>query len=152
MDRPQQNKPSKAMEQLYRESEEAWGRQDYQKSISLMELASRKEPSNPNILLFLARLHGLRYDYPAAERYIEQALKISQGGVRTIEEAGRVCYAFKNLDMMLGYLERASQKKGVSMDALTSLADLYFIDDRMDQAAEIIARAARIDRKDPRVL
>src|SRR5271156_6421550 len=67
------NKPNKAMQQLYRESEEAWGRQDYQKSISVLELAARKEPSNPNILLLLARLHGLRYDYPAAERCIEEA-------------------------------------------------------------------------------
>jgi tetratricopeptide (TPR) repeat protein len=152
MSQPPQNKPSHAMQQLYRESQEAWVRQDYQKSISLMEQAARKEPSNPNILLFLARLHGLRYDYPAAESHIEKALKISQGGVHTIEEAGRVCLAFKNLDMMLGYLERAAQKKGVSMDALTSLADIYFMDDRIDQAAGVLAQAARIDRKDPRVL
>jgi tetratricopeptide (TPR) repeat protein len=69
-----------------------------------------------------------------------------------LEEAGRICSTFKNLDMMLGYLERASQKKGVSIGALTSLADIYFLDNRIDEAAEIIGRAARMDRKDPGVL
>jgi tetratricopeptide (TPR) repeat protein len=151
MSQPPKKKPNSAIQRLYRESQEAWGRQDYQKSIGLIEQASHKEPSNPNILLFLARLCGLRYDYPAAERYIEQALAISQGGVQTIEEAGWVCLAFKDLDMTLGYLERASQKKGVSVAALSSLADIYFMDNRMDQSAEIVARAALIDPKDPRV-
>lgn len=152
MSQPHQKKPNKAMQQLFGESEQAWGRQDYQKSISLIEQASRKEPSNSNILLFLARLHGLRYDYAAAEGCIEKALKISQDSVQAIEEAARVCVAFKNLDMMLGYLERASQKKGVSIATLTSLADIYFIDNRLDQAAEVLAQATRIDPKDPRVL
>ena len=54
--------------------------------------------------------------------------------------------------MMLGYLERASQKKGVSIGALISLADIYVIDNRIDEAAEMVERAAQIDRKDPRVL
>ena len=53
---------------------------------------------------------------------------------------------------MLGYLERASEKKGVSIDALISLADIYLLDNRIDEAAEMVERAARIDRKDPRVM
>src|ERR1035438_1783535 len=69
-----------------------------------------------------------------------------------LEEVAGICSTFKNLDMMLGYLERASQKKGVSIDALISLADIYVIDDRFDEAAEMVERAARIDRKDPRVV
>ena len=69
-----------------------------------------------------------------------------------LEEAGRICLAIKNLDMMLGYLERASQKKGASILGLTSLADIFVLDERIDEAAEIVERAAQIDRKDPRVL
>src|ERR1019366_10735002 len=150
--RPNQPKPNKEIERLCREAEESWRRQDYQNSINLLEQATRKEPSNPSLLLNLARAHGLRYDYSAVERYIEKALQISQGRVQILEEAGRICSTFKNLDMMLGYLERASQKKGVSIGALISLADIYVIDNRIDEAAEMVGRAARIDRKDPRVL
>ncbi len=140
------------MQQLYRQSEEAWARQDYQRSVRHMEEAAHKEPTNPNIHLFLARLHGLRYDYPAAERCIEKALKISPGNVRTIEEASRVCLAFKNLDMMLVHLEAAVNKKGVSIDSVLSLLDIYFLDNRLDEAGELLAKAEKSDPKDPRVL
>src|ERR1035437_5870104 len=152
MSQPHPNKPNKAIERLCGEASEAWRRQDYQKSISLLEQAVQSEPSNPSLHLNLARAHGLRYDYSAVERCIEKALQVSQGSVQMLEEAAGICSTFKNLDMMLGYLDRASQKKGVSIDALISLADIYVIDDRFDEAAEMVERAARIDRKDPRVL
>ncbi|HWX21930.1 MAG TPA: sulfotransferase [Candidatus Binatia bacterium] len=152
MSQPRPNKPDKGIERLCQEAGEAWRRQDYQKSISLLELAVQKDPSNSSLHLNLARAHGLRYDYSAVERCLEKALQVSQGRVQILEEAAGICSAFKNLDMMLGYLERASQKKGVSIDALISLADIYVLDNRMDEAAEVVERAARMDRKDPRVL
>ena len=152
MNRPHQNKPNPAIQRLYREAEEAWGRQDYQKSISLIEQATHKEPSNPLLLLDLARAYGRRYDYPAAERCIEKAVQISQGRAQTLGEAGRICLEFDSPDMALKYLERASQKKGVSVGPLITLADIYLRDKRIDEAAELVARASQIDRKDPRVL
>lgn len=152
MSQPQPNKPNKAIERLCGEASEAWRRQDYEKSISLLELAVHKEPSNPSLHLHLARAHGLRYDYSAVERCIEKALQVSQGRIGILEEAAGICSTYKNLDLMLGYLERASQKKGVSIGALISLVDIYVIDHRIDEAAEMVERAARIDRKDPRVL
>ena len=152
MSQAQPKKPNKAIERLCGEASQAWGRQDYAKSISLLEQALQLEPSNPSLHLSLARAHGLRYDYSAVERCIEKALQFSQGRVEILEEAARICSPFKHLDLMLGYLERASQKKGASMDALLSLADLYLLDNRIDEAAEVVERAARMDRKDPRVL
>ena len=152
MNRPRQNKPNQAIQRLYREADEAWGQQDYQKSISLIEQATRKEPANPILLLDLARAHGKRYDYPAAERCIEKAVQISKDRAHTLGDAGQVCLEFDNFDMAIGCYQRASQKKGVSIRALTSLADIYIRDKRIDEAAELVARAAQIDRKDPRVL
>jgi Tfp pilus assembly protein PilF len=151
MSQQQPKKAIKAVERLCGEASKAWGRQEYQKSISLLEQAVQKEPSNPSLHLNLARAHGLRYDYSALERCIEKALQVSQGRVEIIEEAAGIC-SIKKVDLMLGYLERASQKKGVSIAALTSLADIYLVDNRIDEAAEMVERAARIDRKDPRVL
>ncbi|HSU56781.1 MAG TPA: sulfotransferase [Candidatus Dormibacteraeota bacterium] len=152
MSHPHPNKPNKAIERLCAEASEAWSRQDYQKSISLLELATQKEPSNPSLHLNLARAHGLRYDYSAVERCIEKALQVSQGSIHILQEAAAICSTFKNLDLMQGYLERASEKKGVSMDALISLADIYLLEDRVDEAAEAVERAARTARNDPRVL
>ena len=95
MSQPQPNKPNKAIERLCREASEAWRRQDYPKSISLLEQAVQKEPSNPSLHLNLARAHGLRYDYSAVERCIEKALQVSQGRVEILEEAAGICSTSK---------------------------------------------------------
>src|SRR5262245_14842954 len=111
------NKPNKAIERLCQEASEAWKRQDYDKSISLLDQTVEKDPSNPSLHLNLARAHGLRWDYSAVERSIDKALQASQGSVQVLEEAAGICSTFKDLDLMLGYLERASQKKGISIGA-----------------------------------
>lgn len=152
MSQPHANKPNPAIQRLYREAEEAWGQQDYQKSISLIERAARKEPFNPTVLLDLARAHGRRYDFPAAERSIEKAVQISKDRVRTLCEAGQTCLQFDNIDMAVGYFQRASQKKGVPIGALMTLADIYTRDKRLEEAAALVAQAAEINRKDQLVL
>jgi tetratricopeptide (TPR) repeat protein len=152
MSRPNPNKPNPVIQRLYREAEEAWGLQDYQKSISLIEQATRKEPTNPSHWLSLARACGKRYDYPAAERYIEKAVKISQDRARILAEAGQICLEFDSIEMAIGCYQQASEKKGVSVNALMTLADIYIRDKRLDEAADLVARAAQMDRKAPLVL
>jgi tetratricopeptide (TPR) repeat protein len=152
MNHPHKNKLNPKIQRLVREFEEAWKRQDFQRGISLLGQAIAIEPSNPILHLNLARAYGERYDYAAVERCIEKALEVSQGNVQMIQEAARICSNFKHLDMMMRYLERASGKRGVSIPALTSLADLYVLDERLDEAAEMVERAARMDRQHPRVL
>ena len=152
MSQPQPNKPNPVIQRLYHEANEAWERQDYQKSISLFEQATRQEPFNPLRFLDVARAHGKRYDYPAAERFIEKAVQISKDRVRTLEEAGQVCLEFDNFDMAINCFQRACEKKGVSIGALINLADIFIRDKRLDEATELVARAAQMDRKDPRVL
>ena len=152
MNRPNQNFPNPTIQRLYREAEDAWGLQDYQKGIRLIAKATRLEPHNPILLLDLARAYGRRYDFPAAERFIEKAVKISQSRAQTLAAAGKVCLEFDNPDLAIKYFGRASQSKRGGIDPLINLADIYIRDKRIDEAAELIARAAQIDRKDPRVL
>ncbi len=118
----------------------------------MIEQATRKEPHNPTLLLDLARAYGRRYDYPAAERSIEKAVQISQSRIQTLAAAGKVCLEFDNPDLAIKCFARASQKQGVGIDPLINLADIYIRDKRIDEAAGLIARAAQVDRKDPRVL
>jgi tetratricopeptide (TPR) repeat protein len=151
MSRPTQTKSQPAHDRLLREAAEAWGQQDYQQSIRLIEQASRKEPFNPGLLLELARAYGLRYDFPAAEGYLEQAVQVSSARANTLADAGRICLEFGQVDMAIRYLEKASRKKGVPIGALMTLSDIYIRDARADDATNLIACAAQIDRKDPRV-
>src|SRR5882762_9504741 len=99
MGRASLKKPNPAIEWLYREAEQAWANQDYQKGISLIEKATRKEPRNPALLIDLARAYGKRYDFPAAERCIEKAVQISPDRAHTLREAGRMCLEIDEVDM-----------------------------------------------------
>ena len=152
MSQPKQTKTQQAIDRLHRDAEVAWGQQDYEKSLHLIEQANRKEPSNPTLLLELARAHGLRYDFPAAERCLEKAVQVSPSRAQTLGDAGRTCLEIEQVDMAIRYLERASQKNGVSIGALMTLADIFIRDNRLDEAGELVTRASQIDRKDPRVL
>ena len=75
MTRPHPNKSNQLIQRLYHEANQAWEQQDYQKSISLYEQATRNEPQNPVLLLNVARAYGKRYDFSAAERCIEKAVR-----------------------------------------------------------------------------
>ena len=151
MSQPHPNKPNPVIQRLYHEANQAWEQQDYPKSISLFEQATHQEPHNPVLLLNLARAHGKRYDFPAAERCIEKAVQISKDRAQTLGEAGQVCLEFDNFDMALSCFQRASEKKGVSIGTLVNLVEIYLRDRRLDEAAELLDRASRMDRKDPRV-
>jgi len=67
------NGPNPTIDRLQREASEAWENLEYQKGIHLIERAARKEPGNPSLLLNLAQAYAQRYDFAAAERYIEKA-------------------------------------------------------------------------------
>src|SRR5579859_350039 len=149
---PQPSKLSPAIQRLCFAAEEAWRRQDYDKSISLMEEATRKEPCNPSLLLSLARACGQRYDFPAAERYIEKAVQVSKHTAHTLGEAGQICVEFDNVEMALDCLQHASQKQDVQIAALVLLAEIYIHHRRIDEAAELVARMTKMDPKNPVVL
>jgi tetratricopeptide (TPR) repeat protein len=140
-----------AVGRLLHDAEQAWGRQDYQKSIALIEQASRLQPANPIIVLELAKAYGMRYDYAAAERHIERAIRISPHRAETLAQAAQRCLEFEHIDMAIRYLEQASREKVGSVGVLMTLSDMYIRDGRLDEAADLVARAARMDRNDPRV-
>jgi len=141
-----------AVQRLYLEANDAWEQQEYQKSIRLFGQIARKEPHNPTHLLNLALAYGKRYDFRAAERCLEKAVQISKDHAKTLAEAGLMCLEFANIDMAIRCFQRASHKKGVAVGALINLADIFIHDKRLDEAAELVARAGRMDSKDPRVL
>ena len=152
MNRPRLNRPNPAIERLYLEAEEAWGQLDYRKSLSLIEKATRKDPSNPFLLLDLARAYGQRYDFDTAKRLLEKAVKISNARAHALEEAGKVCFEFDDPNMAMAYFRRSSQQKDVSIGVMITLADMYIRDKRLDEAAELVERAGQSNPKEPRVL
>src|SRR5687767_8959062 len=133
--------PQGTLSRLFEEAAEAWRRQAYEETIQLLERASRLDPANAGVLLDLGRAYGLRYDYAAAERCLERAVRLAARKPEALAEAGRRAQEFGHYEMATRYLETASQQKGASADVLVTLAELYERGHRTDPAAALIEQA-----------
>jgi len=129
---------------LFEQSAEAWRRQDYDQSIALLVKASGLAPGNVRVLLDLGRAYGMRYDYPAAERCFEKAVRLSPSKAETLTTAGSHAYEFGNFRMASLYLERAAGQGGVAPETLVRLAELYERQHRMDDASALVRRALEL--------
>ncbi|MDD5141221.1 MAG: sulfotransferase [Verrucomicrobiales bacterium] len=134
-----------SLNRIFESVNEAWKRCDFQAAIEMMERASRLNPSNFGILLNLGRLHGLRYDYAAAERCFEQALRVAPKKSEVLVAAGQQSRDFNNLTMSERYLKRALEQKDVSPATLVKLAEVYERQRRTEEAASLADRALQSD-------
>jgi tetratricopeptide (TPR) repeat protein len=134
---------------LFEQAAEAWRRQEYQEAIALLERASRLDPGNSSVLLDLGRAHGMRYDFPAAERCLEKAILISPRRAEALAEAGRRAQEFAHYDMASRYFERASKEKGAAANVFVTLAELYERGHRLEQAAALVERALALQPDHP---
>jgi tetratricopeptide (TPR) repeat protein len=139
----------RSLSRLFEEAAEAWQRQDYQKSIDTLEHAARLDPANSVIQLDLGRAYGMRYDYAAAERCLEKALRVATQKAETLAEAGRRCQQFGNLEMAKGYFELASREKGAKPDVFVTLAEMSERRARLQEANDLVERALKLDASYP---
>jgi tetratricopeptide (TPR) repeat protein len=141
-----------SMARLFQAAAEAWRRQAYQETIDLLERASRLDPANLTVLLDLGRAQGLRYDYAAAERSLEKAVRIAPRKAEALAEAGRRCQEFGYYEMAARYFERAAGEKGVSAEVFVTLAELYERGHRTAEAITLVDRALALQADDPAAL
>src|SRR5262249_42097769 len=92
-----------SLSRIFEAATEAWRRQDYEETITLLERASRLDPANPRISFDVGRAYGLRYDYSAAERCLEKAVRLVPRKAEAFIEAGRRCQEFGQYDMATHY-------------------------------------------------
>lgn len=130
-----------SLSRLFQEAVEAWRRQEYHETIALLERASRLDPANTNVLFDLGRAYGLRYDYEAAERCFDKAIKIAPGKADALVEAGLRSQAFGNYQMAAQYVERATNEKDATADVFIALAELYERGPRANNAEALVERA-----------
>jgi tetratricopeptide (TPR) repeat protein len=130
---------------LVQSARACWTQQDYQQYFALMERAIRLDPANHGLLLDLGAAHGRRYDYAAAERCFEQAVRVAPNRVEALAMAGVHCRAFTHYQMAREYFERASQEKNTSPDTLVKLAELYERFRLLEEASALVNRALAMD-------
>lgn len=134
-----------SLSRLFQEAAEAWKRQDYQHTIDLLERASTLDTANPGILLDLGRAYGLRYNYPAAERCFEKAIRVAPRKLDVLIEAGRRGQEIGNYAMAKSYFDRAAAEKGAPAEAFVTLAELTERHARINEAIELADRALKLD-------
>jgi tetratricopeptide (TPR) repeat protein len=134
-----------SLARIFQAASEAWKRCDFQPAIEMMERASRLAPSNAIILLDLGRLHGLRYDYAAAERCFEQALRVAPKKSEAMVIASQHSRNFNNLSLAESYLKRALEQKDASPATMVKLAEVCERLRRSEEAANLVDRALHSD-------
>ncbi len=134
-----------SLSRIFQAAGEAWKRCDFQPAIEMMERASRLAPSQFVIHLDLGRMHGLRYNYAAAEKSFEQALRVAPNKSEILVMASQHCRDFNQLSMAESYLQRALAQKDVSPATVVKLAEVYERLRRTDEAASLVDRALQSD-------
>ncbi|MGH7991495.1 MAG: tetratricopeptide repeat protein, partial [Limisphaerales bacterium] len=134
-----------SLSRIFQASGEAWKRCDFQPAIEMMERASRLDPANAGILLDLGRMYGMRYDYAAAERCFEQAVRVTPKKSDSLAAAGQQSRDFANFEMAERYYLRALEQKDATPETFVKLAELYERLRRTDDAAKLIDRALYLD-------
>ena len=82
-----------------------------QRSIYLNERANNTLPMEESCWIWRARDCGLRYDFSAAKKCIEKAVRCSSSPAETLAEGGQRCLDFSNFEMATAFFERAILEK-----------------------------------------
>jgi tetratricopeptide (TPR) repeat protein len=117
-----------------------------------LKSASRCAPSNTDILLQLGRIHGLCYDYTAAERCFEQALRLAPQKTEMLTTVADYCQSFRNPEIAERYFRQALERTDTTPKACIKLAELYERLRRLPEAAQLVERAMTLNPEYPAAL
>ncbi len=137
---------------MLRAAEAAWERKDFQECIETLTSASRRAPSNAGLLLQLGRIHGLRYNYVAAEHCFEQALRFAPRKTEMFAAVADSCQNFRSPDLAERYLRRAVEQPDATPPMFIKLAELYERLRRLPEASELVERALKLSPQYPAAL
>lgn len=126
----------------------AWENREIQKCIELLERMNRLSPAEPAFMLELGRMHGLLYNYSAAEEYFERAYRLAAPNLKadTLARAGQLARDFYRAEISERYFQRAIEQPGATPEMFVKLAEIHERGRRMEMADSLVERALQIDR------
>src|ERR1700727_1123366 len=98
------------LDRILQGAETARARMDFHACIGALEKANHLAPDNTTILLQLGRVHGLRYDYAAAESCFDQAIRLASGKAEMLAAAAECCLDFRDQTLPERFLRRAQER------------------------------------------
>ena len=126
-------------------ADEAWKRRDFQQCFESLERASRLDPANPSLLFILGQRYGLRYDYAAAERFFDQAVRLATNKSEALAFAGRLSTDFASHQLAEHYFQQSLEQKDALPETFARLAELYERLHRREDAAKLVEQALKLD-------
>jgi tetratricopeptide (TPR) repeat protein len=133
-----------SLARLLNSADEARNCREFQQCVEILERASRLDPANINILLNLGHAHGNNYDYGAAERCFEKAIRLAPQKAEVLAGAAFRTRDFGNYKMAGHYYRLAAKQPDVSPDALVALAEISERQRQLEEAAQLIERVLRL--------
>ena len=138
-----------SLPQRLQAAEAAWNLKDFSTCLEILQSAHQLVPANTAVLVQLGRVHGLRYDYAAAERCFEQALKLAPQKTAMLTAIADSCDIFRNPELRERYLRQAVAQPDATPQLLVNLAGLYERLRRVPEAAQLVERALTLDPASP---
>jgi tetratricopeptide (TPR) repeat protein len=133
------------MARMMQTAADLWKRCDFEQCAEIMERASRLDPANSSILLDLGAVHGKAYDYAAAERCFERAIRVAPNKTEALRIAGLRCLNFDQHEMAERFFQRTIEQKDAPPEVLLQIAEIYERQHRSEDAAQYVERALRLD-------
>jgi tetratricopeptide (TPR) repeat protein len=134
-----------SLSRMIKSADESWERGDSRQCFEILERASRLDPGNPKMQFYLGQRYGLRYNYAAAERCFEQAVRIAPDKTEALEIAGRLSLDFGRHQMAEDYFRRAVEQKDATAEPFARLAELYEHLHRTEDALKLANQALQLD-------
>ena len=129
-------------------AQRAWQQQQFAHAFTCYEEALRRDPTNTDVMIDLARAYGLRQDFATAEQYVERALRSDPKRARLQYLAGKTYWMINRPDEAARCFGRVLELNPQSPDgpaALVSLAHYYERHHRLEDAEQTLERALTLD-------
>jgi tetratricopeptide (TPR) repeat protein len=97
------------------------------------------------ILLRLGQHYGLRYDYAAAERCFEKAVRVAPRKTETLAIAGQLSVDFASHQLAERYFRKTLEQKDALPETFARLAELYERLHRLPEASSLVEQALQLD-------
>ena len=112
-----------SLARLLQGADEARQRLDFPRAIEMLERAARMAPGNGTILFNLAHAQGKNFDYAAAERSFERAIRIAPKKTEALATAAMRAIDFGSSVLAQRYYQLASEQKDATPDIFIALAE-----------------------------
>src|SRR4051812_6447190 len=130
---------------ILQSAEQAWNNRSFQESIELLERASRLDPANTRVLVDLGNAYGMRFDYAAAERCFEKAIRLAPKKAEMLAAIGMKSRHFANPKLAALYFEQAIQRNDATPETFVRLAEIYERLRRVPEATAVVERALKLN-------